>query len=35
MAFERKHTTPEKWQWFFRDKYGLFIHWGPYAASVT
>lgn len=32
MLFERKNTVPEKWKWFFRDKYGLFIHWGPYAA---
>jgi alpha-L-fucosidase len=24
-------TIPEKWRWFPRDRYGLFIHWGPYA----
>ncbi len=23
---------PEKWQWFNEARYGLFIHWGPYAA---
>jgi len=23
---------PEKWRWFSQAKYGLFIHWGPYAA---
>ena len=31
MIFDRKNTLAEKWKWFFRDKYGLFIHWGPYA----
>jgi alpha-L-fucosidase len=25
-------TIPEKWQWFPESRYGLFIHWGPYAA---
>lgn len=23
---------PEKWRWFPQDRFGLFIHWGPYAA---
>lgn len=23
---------PAKWQWFPQSRYGLFIHWGPYAA---
>lgn len=22
---------PEKWEWFNRERYGLFIHWGPYS----
>jgi alpha-L-fucosidase len=25
-------SLPEKWQWFPDARYGLFIHWGPYAA---
>jgi len=24
-------TIPEKWRWFPESRYGLFIHWGPYA----
>ncbi len=23
---------PEKWKWFYESRYGLFLHWGPYAA---
>lgn len=23
---------PEKWQWFPQARFGMFIHWGPYAA---
>lgn len=23
--------VPQKWQWFTESRYGLFIHWGPYA----
>ena len=25
-------SIPEYWRWFTQDRYGLFIHWGPYAA---
>jgi len=25
-------TVPEKWRWFPETRYGLFLHWGPYAA---
>jgi alpha-L-fucosidase len=25
-------TVPKKWAWFPESRYGLFIHWGPYAA---
>ncbi len=25
-------ATPEEWQWFREAQYGLFVHWGPYAA---
>ncbi len=25
-------TIPEKWKWFPEARFGLFIHWGPYAA---
>jgi alpha-L-fucosidase len=28
---QSSYTVPEKWRWFPRDRYGLFIHWGPYA----
>ncbi|MDI4647829.1 alpha-L-fucosidase [Cohnella hashimotonis] len=24
-------SVPDKWQWFTESRYGLFIHWGPYA----
>jgi alpha-L-fucosidase len=24
--------VPEKWQWFPESRFGMFIHWGPYAA---
>jgi len=24
-------AVPEKWKWFNEARYGLFIHWGPYA----
>ena len=24
-------SIPEKWQWFYQARYGLFIHWGAYA----
>jgi len=24
-------TIPDKWRWFTESRYGLFIHWGPYA----
>ncbi len=27
----RKEMIPEKWRWFDEARYGLFIHWGPYA----
>jgi len=22
---------PQKWKWFYEDRYGIFIHWGPYS----
>ena len=25
-------SVPEPWRWFPESRYGLFIHWGPYAA---
>ncbi len=25
-------TLPQKWHWFPESRYGLFIHWGPYAS---
>lgn len=25
-------SIPDYWRWFTQDRYGLFIHWGPYAA---
>lgn len=25
-------SVPEKWRWFTESRFGLFIHWGPYAA---
>ena len=25
-------SIPDYWRWFTEDRYGLFIHWGPYAA---
>ncbi len=25
-------VLPEKWKWFPEARYGMFIHWGPYAA---
>ena len=25
------NPTPQKWRWFYQARYGLFIHWGPYA----
>ena len=28
----QKLDLPEKWQWFQEARYGMFIHWGPYAA---
>ena len=28
----QKLDLPEKWQWFQQARYGMFIHWGPYAA---
>ena len=24
--------VPDKWKWFPEARYGLFLHWGPYAA---
>lgn len=24
-------NIPQKWKWFHNDRYGLFIHWGPYS----
>lgn len=24
-------TVPEHWKWFTESRYGMFIHWGPYA----
>lgn len=24
-------NVPKKWQWFNEGRYGLIIHWGPYA----
>jgi len=33
---ERKRSLtlsiPDKWRWFPESRYGLFLHWGPYAA---
>ena len=31
MIFDKKNNISEKWKWFFAEKYGLFIHWGPYS----
>ena len=28
----QKLDLPEKWRWFQEARYGMFIHWGPYAA---
>ena len=28
----RQIDVPEKWRWFPEGRYGLFLHWGPYAA---
>ena len=28
----RSQTIPDKWRWFPESRYGLFLHWGPYAA---
>ncbi|MBO4297549.1 MAG: alpha-L-fucosidase [Clostridia bacterium] len=28
----QKLDLPEKWQWFQQARFGMFIHWGPYAA---
>ena len=25
-------SIPDKWRWFTESRYGLFLHWGPYAA---
>ena len=25
-------TVPDHWRWFQESRYGMFIHWGPYAA---
>ena len=25
-------AIPDKWRWFPESRYGLFVHWGPYAA---
>ena len=27
----KKFNIPAKWKWFPESRYGLFIHWGPYA----
>ena len=27
----QKRTIPDYWRWFPESRYGLFIHWGPYA----
>ena len=27
-----QRAIPEKWQWFPESRYGMFIHWGPYAS---
>ena len=32
MADAPTAAVPEKWQWFPQARFGLFIHWGPYAA---
>lgn len=24
-------TVPDRWKWFTESRYGLFLHWGPYA----
>ena len=24
-------NIPERFEWFPKDRYGVFIHWGPYA----
>jgi alpha-L-fucosidase len=26
-------TIPDKWRWFPESRYGLFLHWGPYAVQ--
>lgn len=31
MATFKGLDIPEHWTWFPRDKFGLFIHWGPYS----
>ncbi len=28
---QRSGTLPEKWAWFPEARFGMFIHWGPYA----
>ncbi len=28
----RQIAVPQKWRWFPESRYGLFLHWGPYAA---
>jgi len=25
-------SVPEKWRWFPENRFGMFIHWGAYAA---
>ena len=32
MSSPSQLQVPEKWQWFPQARFGLFIHWGPYAA---
>ena len=29
---QQTFSIPEHWRWFPESRYGLFIHWGPYAA---
>jgi len=29
---QQMFPIPEQWRWFPESRYGLFIHWGPYAA---
>ena len=28
---QNEFEIPQKWKWFSESRFGLFIHWGPYA----